>query len=169
MPNVSNVCIRFTYESVVKCLSCRQTLVTTEPPRFRMVCDLQVCRSCARRCHRNHNLEAAFVRWTPKQDQCGCLQSGGCGAAWSRERAIFDNLVDETASGDKSAEALSMRHFRRLVNMLHPEGITEDDIDSGEISLHSRSGNVTWPAFEKWHRPYFEEVSRAAEADRIRP
>lgn len=135
--------VRFSYESVVKCRSCRQSLV---------------CRSCARRCHRNHNLEVGFVRWVPKRDKCGCVQSGECRAAWSRERAIFDGLIDQTTMYQKSTkeESLSMQHFREALATIHPEGLSEDDIDSGEVALHSRAGRVTWPVFERWHRSHFE-------------
>jgi hypothetical protein len=58
-----------------------------------------------------------------------------------------------------------MRLFKELLQAIHPEGLSEDAIDSGEVALHSRVGTITWAAFQKWHNPYFEDVRRAAEVD----
>ena len=49
-----------------------------------------------------------------------------------------------------------MRHFRILLEILHPQGLSEDDVDSGEVALHSLQGTISWIAFQRWHEPYFE-------------
>lgn len=64
--------------------------------------------------------------------------------------------------------ALNMQQFRNLLVVIHPEGVTEEDVDGGEVALHSRAGAITWPAFESWHAPYFEEKRRNVEADKAR-
>ena len=74
---------------------------------------------------------------------------------------MFDTFVDKSsacASTIEKEEALNMQYFRELLQKIHPENLTEDDIDSGEVALHSAAGVVTWSAFEKWHTPYFEVV-----------
>ena len=125
---------------------------------------MQVCRACARRCHGNHNTVAVFVRWVPNQDRCGCAESGSCRATWSNERSVFDKFVNESTRNPGKEEILDMQDFRELLQTLHPEKLSEDDIDSGEVALHSVTGQVTWPLFEKWHTPYFE-VSQLALQD----
>ncbi|EGB03415.1 hypothetical protein AURANDRAFT_72734 [Aureococcus anophagefferens] len=116
---------RFTYESVVTCLPCRQLLV---------------CRACARRCHSNHMTKVKFSRWTVSQNRCGCADSGRCRVVYSSERGIFDSLVDRSnvqVTSSENKETISMQFFRELLKLLHPEGLSEDDIDSGEVALHS--------------------------------
>lgn len=145
---------RCTYETVASCLPCRQKLV---------------CRACVRHCHQNHTIETNFMRWDPNRDRCGCALSGRCRAAWSKTRAVFDRLVDALAPanhrGAKSEEVLHMRHFRILLEILHPQGLSEDDVDSGEVALHSLQGTISWIAFQRWHEPYFEEKRREVEAE----
>lgn len=144
---------RFTYESVVTCLPCRQLLV---------------CRACARRCHSNHMTKVKFSRWTVSQNRCGCADSGRCRVVYSSERGIFDSLVDRSnvqVTSSENKETISMQFFRELLKLLHPEGLSEDDIDSGEVALHSVAGSISWTAFEKWHTPYFEEKRREADTD----
>lgn len=153
LPADQSASVRFTYESVLRCFPCRQSYV---------------CRSCARRCHASHNVEAKFIRWMPSCDRCGCAESGSCSAAWSWERSIFDNFVTQTTASPHKCVTdgvLDMRLFKELLQAIHPEGLSEDAIDSGEVALHSRVGTITWAAFQKWHNPYFEDVRRAAEVD----
>lgn len=123
----------------------------------------QVCRACARRCHHNHAVEASFVKWDPHKDKCGCAVSGRCRAIWSQNRLVFDRMVDHLTPasvsrhrGNTWEEVLHMRDFRTLLEILHPNNLSEDDIDSGEVALHSSRGTISWFDFEKWHNPYFE-------------
>ena len=97
----------------------------------------------------------------PSYDRCGCAESGSCSAAWSWERSIFDNFVTQTTTSPNKVTdgVLDMRHFKELLQVMHPEGLSEDDIDSGEVALHSRAGTITWAAFQKWHNPYFEVIT----------
>jgi len=147
---------RSSYEAVVRCLPCGLRLV---------------CRACARRCHGGHAVEPSFVRWVPVEMVCGCLASGKCRVKWSKERAVFDGLVEatqkerisETDTRAPADEVLGMGHFRRLLRDLHPAGVAEDDFDSGEVGLHTAAGTTSWAAFEKWHTPYFEEKDREVE------
>ena len=98
------------------------------------------------------------MRWLSNRDRCGCVDSGSCRIVWSENRAVFDGLVDKTAYQEETIqeEALHMRYFRKLLQILHPHNLSEDDIDSGEVALHSAQGTITWSLFEKWHKPYFE-------------
>lgn len=133
---------RYTYETVVFCSPCRQKTV---------------CRACARLCHGNHKIRAVFMRWEPRRHVCECAQSGSCQIMWSQTRNAFDKLAEATTCGPTSAaQMLHMRHFRELLSILHPGEISEDDIDSGEVALHSTSDLVTWDQFLKWYDPYFK-------------
>jgi len=129
-----------------------------------------VCRACARRCHSNHMTKVKFSRWTVSQNRCGCADSGRCRVVYSSERGLFDSLVDRSnvqVTSSENKETISMQFFRELLKLLHPEGLSEDDIDSGEVALHSVAGSISWTAFEKWHTPYFEV--RSIRATRLCP
>lgn len=140
---------RLSYETVSTCWPCRLA---------------RVCRACARRCHAHHAVEPAFVRWRPKQDRCDCVDSGNCRIVWTPGRAIFDELSDRTNDVPLSLETIEMTHFRHLLQLLHPEGLGDDDYDAGEVALHSDSGRITWEEFERWHTPYFEGKAKELEA-----
>ena len=96
------------------------------------------------------------MRWLPAST-CECARSGACCILWSQTRATFDALVDMKVPGHEGdGQSLHMRYFRELLLLLHPEGLSEDDIDSGEVALHSASHTITWVQFEKWHSSRFK-------------
>jgi hypothetical protein len=94
------------------------------------------------------------MHWVSSKHGCGCARSGNCRIAWSRQREIFDGFVDTSTPG---MQVMHMRNFRELLKLLHPDSLSEDDIDSGEVALNSVQGTISWFHFEKWHGPYFEE------------
>lgn len=140
---------RLSYETVNACWPCRLA---------------RVCRACVRRCHAHHAVEPKFVRWKPKQDRCDCADSGHCRILWTPDRAIFDQLSDQTNAVPPSIETVDMTHFRHLLQLLHPDGLGDDDYDAGEVALHSDSGRITWEEFERWHTPYFDGRAKELEA-----
>lgn len=140
---------RYTYETVVSCYPCRQT---------------PVCRACARWCHQSHNSDAFFTLWKHHEDICACARSGSCRIRWSRTRAVFDGLVAVTAGGEnRGLPSLHISRLRELLQLLHPDSLSEDDIDSGEVALYSLHGKLTWFQFEQWHEPYFKEKEQETE------
>ena len=101
------------------------------------------------------------MRWMSNKNRCGCAESGSCRIAWSPQREKFDRFAYAKASGQIGGTiVLHMRHFRELLELLHPDSLTEDDIDSGEVALSSAQETISWFHFERWHGPYFEVSQR---------
>jgi hypothetical protein len=66
-------------------------------------------------------------------------------------------LVAVTAGGEnRGLPSLHISRLRELLQLLHPDSLSEDDIDSGEVALYSLHGKLTWFQFEQWHEPYFK-------------
>ncbi|KAJ8602483.1 hypothetical protein CTAYLR_001214 [Chrysophaeum taylorii] len=140
---------RLSYETVAVCFPCGLK---------------RVCRACVRQCHAHHRIEPSFLRWKPRVDRCDCLESGNCRAVWTEARAAFDKLADATNPVPQPVETIDARHFRTLLRTLHPEGLSDEDYDAGEVALHSSSGKITWALFERWHTPYFDDKRKELHA-----
>ena len=138
---VMRTAMRGSFETVITCSPCHLT---------------GVCRACAQQCHRTHDIDVNFVRWTPRKDICGCFLSGKCKAAWSREREIFDRISDLTNTPPPAESSIALSDFRRVLAAMHSD-LTDEDYDAGEVALKNPSNRITWFQFEHWHTPYFQD------------